>query len=81
MGGPFRDSPGGLVIIQAESREKAEAIGAADPGVTSGVLEFSVLEWRPIDWAHFASDGVEFAETNASVKFDPSHTNRVKNAS
>ena len=69
MGGPFRESAGGLVIVQTDSHAHAEAIGAEDPGVTSGVLTVNVLEWRPIDWARFATDGVEFAESAATVQF------------
>jgi uncharacterized protein YciI len=69
MGGPFRDTAGGLVVVQTGSREEAEAIGATDPGVRSGVLRVTVHEWRPIDWARFATEGVEFAQSAATVRF------------
>ena len=69
MAGPFRDSAGGLAIVQTESVADAEAMGAADPGVTLGVLVVSVSEWRPIAWDQFGTSGVVFAETGASAHF------------
>ena len=67
MAGPFRAVEGGLAIVQAESVADAQAAADSDPGVTSGVLEVRVLEWRPIDWDQFASEGVVFIETAANL--------------
>ncbi|ASA25942.1 YciI family protein [Paenibacillus donghaensis] len=43
--GPFADSPGGMVIIRADSREEAVAIAERDPYVTSGIRSYEVRTW------------------------------------
>ena len=41
LGGPFEDRSGGLVSFEADSREEAEMLIAADPFVRERLLESS----------------------------------------
>ncbi|MEK5447850.1 YciI family protein [Paenibacillus sp. FSL R7-0331] len=43
--GPFSDSPGGMVIIRAASREEAVRIAERDPYVTSGIRSYELRTW------------------------------------
>ena len=43
--GPFSDSPGGMVIIRAGSREAAAAIAERDPYVLSGIRSYELRTW------------------------------------
>lgn len=48
VGGPFADRSGGLITFDASTAEEAERIVAADPFVTGGLLEDSIVkEWTP----------------------------------
>ena len=44
--GPFLDYAGGMVIVQAESREEAEEIAKRDPFVASGTETYEVRTWE-----------------------------------
>jgi uncharacterized protein YciI len=43
--GPFSDSPGGMVIIRAASREEAAEIAGRDPYVLSGIRSYELRTW------------------------------------
>lgn len=43
--GPFSDSPGGMVIIRAASREEAAGIAARDPYVLTGIRSYELRTW------------------------------------
>lgn len=45
LSGPFADRTGGMVLIQANSWDEAEAIARADPFVSSGVDSYQLREW------------------------------------
>ncbi|SDN22375.1 YciI family protein [Paenibacillus jilunlii] len=45
MCGPFSDSPGGMVIIRAESREEAEQIAQRDPYILTGIRSYELRTW------------------------------------
>ncbi|MNI21048.1 YciI-like protein [compost metagenome] len=45
MCGPFSDSPGGMVIIRAESREEAERIAQRDPYILTGIRSYELRTW------------------------------------
>jgi uncharacterized protein YciI len=45
LSGPFADRTGGLVLIEAPSREAAEAIAQADPLVANKVDSYELREW------------------------------------
>ncbi|WP_019913414.1 YciI family protein [Paenibacillus sp. HW567] len=45
MRGPFDDSPGGMVIIRAESREEAQRIAGRDPYILTGVRSYELRTW------------------------------------
>ncbi len=45
-GGPVSDDEGRYVITAAD-QAAAEAVAAADPGVTAGVLSMTVRPWGP----------------------------------
>lgn len=54
LSGPFADRTGGLVLIEAASRDEAEAIAQADPLVANHVDTYELREWlitegRPSD--------------------------------
>ena len=54
LSGPFTDRTGGMVLVQAASREEAEAIAQADPLVANRVDSYELREWlitegRPAD--------------------------------
>jgi uncharacterized protein YciI len=49
LSGPFTDRTGGMVLIQAASREEAEAIAQADPLVASRVDTYELREWLITD--------------------------------
>ena len=44
--GPFKDYGGGIVIIEAESLDKAKMIAESDPFITKG---FSTYELRTLE--------------------------------
>lgn len=44
--GPFIDHKGGMVIIKAESLDKAKEIAHSDPFVKSGVRSCEVRSWQ-----------------------------------
>lgn len=43
--GPWRDVPGAMAIVAAESDDEALAIAKNDPAVKAGVLKFEVRAW------------------------------------
>ncbi len=45
LGGPYRDDTGGLVAVDAESREVALDILASDPAIAVGVMLGEVHPW------------------------------------
>lgn len=45
MCGPFSDSPGGMVIVRASSRDEAILIAEEDPYVQSGIRSYEVRTW------------------------------------
>ncbi|MEC0171790.1 YciI family protein [Paenibacillus graminis] len=45
MCGPFSDSPGGMVIIRAESREEADRIAQRDPYILTGIRSYELRTW------------------------------------
>ncbi|MNN93352.1 YciI-like protein [compost metagenome] len=45
MCGPFSDSPGGMVIIRADSREEAVQIAERDPYILSGIRSYELRTW------------------------------------
>jgi uncharacterized protein YciI len=49
LSGPFTDRRGGMVIVQAESLQEAEAIAQADPLVARGLDRYEVREWHITD--------------------------------
>ena len=49
LSGPFADRTGGLVLIEATSREEAEAIARADPLVANHVDTYELREWTITD--------------------------------
>jgi hypothetical protein len=49
LSGPFADRSGGMVLIQAASREAAEAIARADPLVANKVDSYELREWLITD--------------------------------
>ncbi|MNO27365.1 YciI-like protein [compost metagenome] len=46
MCGPFSDSPGGMVIIRADSREEAEQIAQRDPYILTGIRSYELRTWE-----------------------------------
>jgi uncharacterized protein YciI len=48
VAGPTTDTPGGLVIIHADSLDQAKAILASDPSITSGMFVAEVHPWSPV---------------------------------
>ena len=49
LSGPFADRTGGMVLVQAASREAAEAIAQADPLVANNVDRYELREWLITD--------------------------------
>ncbi len=45
LGGPYRDDTGGLVAVDAQSREAALEILAGDPAIEAGVMVGEVHPW------------------------------------
>ncbi|OKP98933.1 hypothetical protein A3849_08000 [Paenibacillus sp. P46E] len=45
MCGPFSDSPGGMVIIRADSCEEAERIAERDPYILTGIRSYELRTW------------------------------------
>jgi uncharacterized protein YciI len=45
LGGPYSDDTGGLVAVEADSREAAFEIAAGDPAVRDGVMLVDVHPW------------------------------------
>lgn len=45
MCGPFSDSPGGMVIVRADSLEDAVLLAEEDPYVRSGIRSYEVRTW------------------------------------
>ncbi|KID29280.1 hypothetical protein JD82_03357 [Prauserella rugosa] len=49
VAGPLEDNVGGMVIMQAESRDELERLLDADPYHLEGALaERTVREWKPV---------------------------------
>jgi len=46
MGGPFKDYPGGMMIIRAANLEEAQQIARNDPFVRQGVRIAEVRAWE-----------------------------------
>jgi uncharacterized protein YciI len=46
LGGPFKETEGGLGIILAASAEAANELALSDPGVQSGLLVPTVNPWK-----------------------------------
>lgn len=44
--GPFRDYPGGMIIIRAGSYEEADRIARNDPFVSSGTESYELRTWE-----------------------------------
>jgi uncharacterized protein YciI len=49
LSGPFTDRTGGMVLVQADSREAAEAIAQGDPLVANRVDSYELREWLITD--------------------------------
>ena len=49
LGGPFDDRSGGLITFEADSREEAERLIAADPFVRERLLASSSIERWQVD--------------------------------
>jgi uncharacterized protein YciI len=47
LGGPFKDSAGGIAVLDVEDESAAVALMEADPGVRAGVLVYELHEMRP----------------------------------
>lgn len=45
MGGPFRDSSGGLAIAEATDIEEAKELVNRDPAIRQNTLTAEVFEW------------------------------------
>jgi uncharacterized protein YciI len=43
--GYWKERGGGMLIFQAENRESAEAIAAADPLIQNGCVDYELHEW------------------------------------
>lgn len=52
-GGPFRDTPGGLCIIEVADEAAAEAFVRDDPAVVEGVFVAEWRAWYAVDWASY----------------------------
>jgi uncharacterized protein YciI len=49
ISGPFTEGGGALIVLEADSKEAAEAIVQADPFVKQGVFRSHVIRpWNPI---------------------------------
>jgi len=49
ISGPFTDSGGALIVLEADSKEEAAAIVAVDPFVKAGVFKSWVIRpWNPV---------------------------------
>ena len=49
ISGPFTEGGGALIVLEAGSKQEAEALMKADPFVESGVLTSHVIRpWNPI---------------------------------
>ncbi len=48
MGGPFVDEAGGMAILEAQSKEEAEAIVQSDPSIVSGTYTATLHPWRVV---------------------------------
>jgi uncharacterized protein YciI len=47
--GPFTDSPGALIVYEADSKEAAEGLMRADPFHAAGVfVRWQVRPWNPV---------------------------------
>lgn len=46
--GYWRDSPGGMLIFQAASRQAAEQIVEQDPLIIHGCVDYELHEWVPV---------------------------------
>lgn len=46
LAGPFADEASGMAILRVPSKEEAEKLVAADPGVRTGLLTAQVRPWR-----------------------------------
>lgn len=44
--GPFKDHPGGMVVVKAASKEEARAVAEADPFVKEGVETYELRTWE-----------------------------------
>lgn len=44
--GPYVDKDGGLAVFEAADRDAADAIVAADPAVSQGVMVPTLAQWR-----------------------------------
>lgn len=53
LGGPFGDRSGGLILIDADNRERAEQLVRDDPFVHEGLLR----SWRLEQWLPKGSTG------------------------
>jgi uncharacterized protein YciI len=49
LSGPFADRTGGMVLINAASREEAESIAEVDPLVANRVDTYELREWLITD--------------------------------
>lgn len=47
--GPFLDHQGGLVIMEVLDLKEAEQIAQKDPAVLSGVFDYTVHPWKPLE--------------------------------
>lgn len=53
--GPREPRDGGLIFVKAASREEAERLLAADPFMTEGLADLSIMQWTP----RFVGPGLE----------------------
>ncbi len=49
LGGPFKNAPGGMSVVEVESLVEAEQIRDSDPAVTTGFFEVELWEWDTTD--------------------------------
>ena len=51
LAGSFGADPGGAAAFEAEDDAAAQAIVAADPAVTAGVMIGELRRWQVVDWS------------------------------
>lgn len=46
IAGPFKDYPGGMLVIRAESLESARTLAESDPFISGGYRTFEIRTWE-----------------------------------